>query len=50
MYLSMSDHELRKQKELAEQVRREKKLQEDMRKDAVDLINVIKVQKFRDII
>ena len=40
---SMSDHERRKQRELAEKVRREHKHQEEMKRDAEELIEVLKV-------
>jgi len=39
---SMSDHERRKQRELAEKVRREHKHQEEMKRDAEELIEVLK--------
>ncbi len=40
---TMSKYELGKQQELAEQVKREKQHQDNLKKDAIELIQVIKV-------
>ena len=42
---SMSEYELRKQRELAERVKQEKKQQENMKKDALELIEVLRVRE-----
>lgn len=44
---SMSEYELRKQRELAERVKREKKQQENMKKDALELIEILRVREDR---
>ena len=41
---SMSDHERKKQKELAERVRREQMNQEEMKRDAQELVEVLMVR------
>lgn len=40
---SMSAHERRKQRELAERIRKDHKNQEDLKRDAQALVNVLKV-------
>ena len=39
----MSDHERKKQRELAERIRKDHKNQEDLKRDAQALVNVLKV-------
>ena len=40
---TMSEHEKRKQRELAERVKKDQKNQEDLKRDAQDLVEVLKV-------